>query len=76
MFRETCGDTGLKNVALVTNMWGEVSQDVGETRERELTTNSFKPDLDEGVQFARHRYTPQSAHDIIRRIMENQPAPP
>jgi len=73
MFRELCGDTSLKNVVLVTNMWGEVSQDVGEARERELTTNFFKPVLDKGAQLARHHHTTESAHDIIRSIMKNQP---
>jgi len=43
MFREFCGDATLKNVILVTNMWGEVTQDVGEARERELTTNFSSP---------------------------------
>ena len=76
MFRELCGDTTLKNVVLVTNMWGEVTQDVGEARERELTTNFFRPVLNKGAQIARHHYNPQSAHDIIRRIMKNQPFRP
>jgi hypothetical protein len=35
MFRELCGDSTLKNVILVTNMWGDVPQDVGEAREEE-----------------------------------------
>jgi len=73
MFRELCGDSSLKNVILVTNMWGEVTEDVGETRERELTTNFFKPVLDKGAQLARHHNTTKSAHDIVRRIMENRP---
>ena len=74
MFRELCGDSTLKNVILVTNMWGEVSESVGETRERELTTSFFKPVLDKGAQLARHHHTADSARDIIRRIMKNQPA--
>jgi len=73
MFRELCGDSSLKNVILVTNMWGEVSKDVGEAREKELITNFFKPVLDKGAQLDRHRNTAQSAHDIIRRIMRNRP---
>ena len=73
MFRELCGDTTLKNVILVTNMWGEVSERVGETRERELTTSFFKPVLDKGAQLARHHNTAESARDIVRRIMKNQP---
>jgi hypothetical protein len=73
MFRELCGDSTLKNVILVTNMWGEVSQEVRETREEQLITNFFKPALDKSAQLARHHDTVQSAHDIIRRIMRNQP---
>ena len=73
MFRELCGDTTLRNVVLVTNMWGEVSLDVGESRENELSSNFFKPVLDKGAQMIRHYNTAQSAHDIIRRIMINRP---
>ena len=73
MFRELCGDSSLKNVILVTNMWGEVSKDVGEAREEELTTNFFKSVLDKGAQLARHHNTAQSAYNIIRSIMKNQP---
>ena len=73
MFRELCGDTTLKNVILVTNMWGEVSRDVGEARENELSRNFFKPVLDKGAQMIRHYNTAQSAHDIILRIMRNHP---
>ncbi|KAF9781318.1 P-loop containing nucleoside triphosphate hydrolase protein [Thelephora terrestris] len=74
MFRELCGDKTLKNVIFVTNMWGEVPQDVGEARERELATTFFKPVLDKGAQLVRHANTVQSAHDIIRSIMKNKPA--
>jgi len=73
MFRELCGDTTLKNVVLVTNMWAEVSDDVGESREDELSTNFFAPVLDKGAQMVRHHNTAQSAHDIIRMIMKNRP---
>ena len=73
MFRELCGDTTLKNVVLVTNMWGEVSHDVGESREDELSNNFFKPVLDKGARMVRHHNTAQSAHDIIRMITKNRP---
>jgi chromosome segregation ATPase len=72
MFRELCGDKTLKNVVLVTNMWGEVSLDVGEAREEELVGQFFKPVLDKGAQIARHHNTVESAHDIIRHIMKNR----
>ena len=74
MFRELCGDATLKNVIFVTNMWGEVSQNIGEAREEELTTEFFKPALEKGARLARHHNTMQSAHDIIRSVMKNRPA--
>ena len=73
MFHELCGDAALKNVVLVTNMWGQVSRDVGEARESELSSNFFKPVLDEGARMVRHNNTVRSAHDIIRKIIANTP---
>ena len=73
MFRELCGDETLKNVVLVTNMWGEVSLEDGQDRENQLTSKFFKPVLNKGAQIARHLNTPESAHDVIRKIIENHP---
>ena len=73
MFRQLCGDSTLKNVVLVTNMWGKVKQDLGESRERELTDKYFKAALDKGAQLVRHHDTIQSSYDIVRRIMKNDP---
>jgi hypothetical protein len=73
IFRELCGETSLKNVVLVTNMWEEVSHEVGEARERELASAFLKPALDKGAQMIRHHNTEQSAHDVIRRIVNNHP---
>jgi len=60
-------------VILVTNMWGEVLHEAGEARERELASNFFKPALDKGARMVRHYNTEQSAHDVIRNIMNNHP---
>ena len=73
MFRELCGDTTLQNVVLVTNMWSEVTPEVGESRENELSGRFFKPVIDQGARMVRHHNTGQSAHDIIRLIMRNRP---
>jgi hypothetical protein len=73
IFRELCGETSLKNVVLVTNMWGDVSHAVGEAREKELTSIFLKPALEKGAQMVRHHNTEQSAHDVIRHIMNNHP---
>ena len=73
MVRELCGDAALKNIVLVTNMWSEVPPEVGENRERQLSGKFFKPVLDLGAQMARHQNTVQSAHDIIRKMVANDP---
>ena len=74
MFRELCGDTTLKNVIIVTNMWGGVPRNISESREHELSSNFFKSALEKGAQMVRHDNTTQSAHDIIQKIMANRPA--
>ena len=73
MFCELCGDEALKNVVIVTNMWSEVSPEVGEAREGELSNVFFKPVLDKSAQMARHQNTVQSAHDVVRKIVTNTP---
>jgi len=75
MFRKLCGDSTLKNVIIVTNMWGKVEEDVGKSREQELAGIYFKPALDKNAQLARHHNTAQSSHDIVRHIMKNNPTP-
>ncbi|CAA7260918.1 unnamed protein product [Cyclocybe aegerita] len=75
MFRELCGESTLKNVVILTNMWGEVSREVGEAREEELATQDmfFKPVLQKGAQLLRHGNTRESAHLVLRHIIENRP---
>ena len=74
MFSELCGEMStLKNVVLVTNMWGTTSRKVDEAREKELPRNIFKLPLGKQTQMARHHDTVQSAHDIIRMITKNHP---
>ena len=68
MFRELCSDITLKNIVLVTNMWSTVSRDVGEAREKELSSRFFEPARS---RMARHHDTIQSAHDIIGEIIRN-----
>ena len=54
-------------------MWGEVAHDVGEAREKELASIFLKPALDKGARMTPHHNTEQSAHDVIRHIMNNHP---
>ena len=73
LFRKLCGESTLKNVILVTNMWEVDPQDINEARERELSSKFFKLTLDKGAQMVRHHDTTESAHEIIRRIVDNRP---
>jgi hypothetical protein len=77
MFRELCGDSTLKNVVIVTNMWGEVGKDVGEAREAELIQEDkfFKPVLEKGAQLVRHDNTTETARAILLHLIENKPLP-
>ncbi|KAI0339762.1 hypothetical protein BDW22DRAFT_1399293 [Trametopsis cervina] len=75
MFRKLCGDDSLKNVIIVTNMWGEVSKEKGIAREEELKTDDllFKPVLEKGAKLMRHYNTVQSATLILRQLLDNHP---
>ncbi|EKM53858.1 uncharacterized protein PHACADRAFT_98220, partial [Phanerochaete carnosa HHB-10118-sp] len=75
MFRSLCGETTLKNVIIVTNMWSEVGEQKGAARERELAADNalFKPVIDKGARMMRHYNTAESAQAILRVLVENQP---
>ena len=73
MFRELCGEKTLKNVVLMTNMWGRVTPQQGMDREEQLKTDYFRAAIDKGAQLYRHTNTPKSARAILRAILQNQP---
>ena len=73
MFRKLCGEEAMKNVIFVTNMWGTLEKQVEERHEKQLMNTHFKPALSQGAQTARHYNTTQSAHEIISRIIKNDP---
>ncbi|KAI3607451.1 hypothetical protein WG66_004632 [Moniliophthora roreri] len=77
VFRELCGEETLRNMIIVTNMWGSVAQDVAESREVELINNEafFKSALDKGAQIVRHDNTPEMAREILRHLVEKKSIP-
>ena len=77
MFKKLCGENALKNVVIVTNMWGEVDSQVGNAREAELAREDifFRPVLQRGSRMVRHDNTVASAERAIRLILENHPLP-
>ena len=75
MLCKLCGDAALKNVVIITNMWTEISPSIGEAREKDLSSEFFKPALDKGARMVQHHDTIESAHGIIRMIVANRPVP-
>ena len=62
----------MKSVILATNMWGNVIPEIGAIREQQLATEFVKSALDRGAQLHRHYNTTESAHQIIRVILNNR----
>jgi len=77
MFRELCGESTLKNVVIVTNMWEGIDRQVGKEREEELKTKPifFEPAISKGARMARHENTVDSAKKILRLVLCNRPLP-
>ena len=75
MLRRLCDKSTLRNVVIVTNMWGEVDPEVGEARVAELMEEDifFKPALEGDAQIARNENTATSAQEIIRLVLDNYP---
>ncbi|KAF9460973.1 hypothetical protein BDZ94DRAFT_1311056 [Collybia nuda] len=75
MFRKLCGESTLKNVVIVTNMWNQVALPIGEAREKELATDEmfFKLVLDKDARLVRHDNTFKSAQAIIELVVPNKP---
>ncbi|EMD33870.1 hypothetical protein CERSUDRAFT_159128 [Gelatoporia subvermispora B] len=75
MFRKICGSGAMKNVAIVTNMWGEVKEEVGLERERELASKPlfFKDAIDNGARMVRYHDSRESGHSIIRSLLGMPP---
>jgi len=68
-----CGDEALRNVVIMTNMWAKVTPEVGNAREQELSSRFFNLALDKGALLLRHNDTTESAHNVIRNILNKQP---
>ncbi|KAJ7928770.1 hypothetical protein B0H13DRAFT_1966108, partial [Mycena leptocephala] len=64
-----CGDDALKNVVIVTNMWGKVGREEGEAREAKLAADDrfFKLALDKG---RKENSANRSGEELNREIAE------
>ncbi|EMD33878.1 hypothetical protein CERSUDRAFT_76065 [Gelatoporia subvermispora B] len=75
MFRKICGSGAMENVAIVTNMWSEVKEEVGLERERELGPKPlfFKDAIDNGARMMRYHDSKKSGRRIIRSLLDTSP---
>jgi hypothetical protein len=71
MFHELCGDDALNAVFLTTTKWGAVGDQVGKTREGQLSSEFWKPMLAQGSQICRFDHTPASAQVVLDSICNN-----
>ncbi|RXW21011.1 hypothetical protein EST38_g4825 [Candolleomyces aberdarensis] len=78
IFQKLCGDNSLKNVVIMTNMWGKVSREEGLAKAAEIASmdDFFKPAIDRGaVMIPNDPNTAATAHEIMRHILKNRPLP-
>lgn len=77
IFRKLVGPDAYSKVILATNRWEEVQIEIGEGRERGLTSNSKFWGLmrTRGCQVKRVLNTKDSAMDLIRCLVADKPAP-
>ncbi|KAK1223448.1 hypothetical protein PQX77_013687 [Marasmius sp. AFHP31] len=73
LFVKLCGERQLRNVLIVTTRWGDVAQNVGVAREKELREKYFQPLLSKGAQMVRHQNnTPAGARQIVENFLSNK----
>ena len=76
MFQKLVGDKSMKNVVLVTTMWGKLqSSDDGDARVKQLTeTGKFWGGMiTSGARHERYDGTKVDAHRIIHMMLDNAP---
>ncbi|KZT01619.1 uncharacterized protein LAESUDRAFT_731032 [Laetiporus sulphureus 93-53] len=75
VFTKICGADALKNVTIVTTMWEDVKEDVGEGRERELAEKPifFKDAIDGGAEMMRYYNNIGSAQRLMEAVLKRSP---
>lgn len=69
LFEKLCGDE-FDRITLTTTMWGEVDEDVGAEREKELEEIYWKSMIERGSRVNRFLYTRESAFEILAPIFD------
>ena len=74
LLENLCGERAMRNIVLVTTMWGEVKEDKGTQRERELHGEYWRPMLDKRTKAMRFQDTTESAWTIADSILGTDPS--
>lgn len=71
LFMKICGASTMRNVAIVTTMWDDVTEQMGQAREQELQTKEifYQPAIKEGARMVRHQNSAESARCIVSSLL-------
>ncbi|KAJ2921045.1 hypothetical protein H1R20_g16049, partial [Candolleomyces eurysporus] len=79
IFCKLCGDSFLRNVVIMTNMWSRLPSELEGLRQAtDLASldDLFEPAIAKGTVMMYHMQdTEESAHEILRQILKNDPMP-
>ena len=70
VFKKLCGKDPMARVILVTTMWDEVEDDVGDERLKELKSTYWKGMISCGSEMFKYLNNPRSAKELLRRIAD------
>jgi len=68
-FEKLCGKD-FTNIVLTTTMWGDVDEQLGAMREKELESEYWRPMVERGSPIKRFYYTRESALEILAPIFD------
>ncbi|KAI6107657.1 hypothetical protein EDD16DRAFT_1620546 [Pisolithus croceorrhizus] len=68
LFQKLCGKEAMAQTGLVTTMWNEVDEDVGNERMASLNNNYWRAMIAQGSKTYRFWNTPDAARELLREV--------
>ncbi|KAI6123661.1 P-loop containing nucleoside triphosphate hydrolase protein [Pisolithus croceorrhizus] len=72
VFQKLCGKKAMSQVILVTTMWDEVEESVGNERLEELVGNYWKVMIAQGSTTYRYGNTPESSRQLLSQLVKRK----
>jgi len=69
-FEKLCGNDAMARLVLVTTMWDEMEDEVGDERLKELKSTYWKGMISCGSETFKYLNNPRSAKELLRRIAD------